>query len=187
MSTAYEVLHVTGISSTPYPPPPPPHSPASPPPPLGGGVFLDPFSNWLLSMVGWELPMSEDQQALVVSLLGAYVLFTAVVAVLIMLVGVGNACDDIFALLRGECCLCWARFRGSSKGTWVLLDEETDVMAAAVAAAGGGDTIVSRGTARRGDDDEFAYSMITHRAYDERHSARSGGTARSGRSRGSSG
>ena len=132
---------------------------------------MDPFSNWLVSSVSWELPLTESQQALVVSLLGAYVVFTAVCVVLLLLVGVGSACEDVFALLRGECCLCWARFRNSSPGTWVLIDEDTDVQAVAEASEAG---VASRAPPSRSKlnasmmhEDAWAHEIITHSAYEE--------------------
>jgi len=95
----------------------------------------DPFTEWLLSVVGWKLPLSVQQQEFVVSVIGVYIIVSMALLLLLLLVGCGAACDDVLSLLRGECCLCWARFRGTKKGTFVLIDDHTDVQAAALAAA----------------------------------------------------
>jgi len=135
----YDFQHLPFLSASATPfappsPPPPPMPPYTAPPPYPP-YDVDPFSEWLLSLVGWEYPLRLSQQAMLVSLLGVGCLLLAIVLLLLLTVGVTAACEDIFALLRGECCLCWARFRGSGKGTFVLLDEGTDVQAAAIAAA----------------------------------------------------
>lgn len=124
------------MATTPLTPSPPPSLSmppfvASPPfPPFQG----DAFASWLLSFVAWELPLRQDQQAILVSIVGLYVLMSIILFVLVALVGVTAACDDIFALIRGECCLCWARFHGSKPGTFVLIDDHIDIEAAAIAA-----------------------------------------------------
>ena len=132
-----EIQHLVGLSSTPYspsPPLPPPPPPIFSPPPFPPWMG-DPFSEWLLSLVGWQYPLRIDQQALIISLLGLAVMLGLAVLLLLLTVGVSAACEDVLALLRGECCLCWVRFRGTGKGTFVLLDEGTDVQAAAIVAA----------------------------------------------------
>lgn len=132
-----EIQHLVGLSSTPYSPSPPlplPPPPIFSPPPFPPWMG-DPFSEWLLSLVGWQYPLRIDQQALIISLLGLAVVLGLAVLLLLLTVGVSAACEDVLALLRGECCLCWVRFRGTGKGTFVLLDEGTDVQAAAIAAA----------------------------------------------------
>ena len=121
----------------------------------------DPFSEWLLSLVGWEYPLREDQQALVVSLLGIALMLASVYMLLLFTVGITAACEDVLALLRGECCLMWARFRSSGKGTFVLIDEGTDVQAAAIAAAELADG-APRGVPP--DDDESGYSSSPNRS-----------------------
>lgn len=84
----------------------------------------DRFADFLLSLVGEELPLSTEKQALIVSLLGVYVLFTVLLVLLLSLLGLGS-CSDLF---------CWewpAICRRSHVDTFVILDEKTDVDAIA--------------------------------------------------------
>ena len=55
----------------------------------------DRFADFLLSLVGEELPLSTEKQALIVSLLGVYVLFTVLLVLLLSLLGLGS-CSDLF-------------------------------------------------------------------------------------------
>lgn len=78
------------------------------------------FAVWLLSFVGEELPLSVEKQALVVSLLGLYVLFSLLLLALLLLFGM--SCGEIFA-----CFSCPSCCRGGDVETFVVLDEKTDI------------------------------------------------------------
>jgi hypothetical protein len=91
-------------------------------------------------------------------------------------VGVGTACEDVFALLRGECCLCWARFRNSGKGNFVLIEEDTDVEAAALAAAQLAD---ESPRVQPADDHGREYNLVSLQAHEAKMSA--GSAAADGR------
>ena len=88
------------------------------------------FANFLLSLVGAELPLTETQQIFLIEMLGVCVVVFALVLLLMTVVGLGSICEDIFSLLRLDWC-----FNGgaSRKGTFVVLDEHTDVEQATLA------------------------------------------------------
>ena len=77
--------------------PPAPAPPALSPlmsPPLSAPLPRDPFAEWLVSLVGWHIPLRESQQAVIVSLLGVSVMLLAVLFLLLFIVGVNDACGD---------------------------------------------------------------------------------------------
>lgn len=82
---------------------------------------IDPFAAWILSVAGVELPLSLEQQSLLISLLGVYVLFSALLIMMLLLYGLG-ACWE-----GSPCC----RARGAGPDGFLVLDEKTDMEAAA--------------------------------------------------------
>lgn len=96
------------------------HSGAPPgPPPVS-----DEFAQWLVGLVHWSLPLTLQQQVLVVSLLGLGLLFAFAVCCLVgLLCGTRRVCEDMFPwLLPNE------RHHNSSKSieqarTWINLDD----------------------------------------------------------------
>ena len=58
----------------------------------------DPFAAWLLSLVGAELPLSVEQQTLLVSLLGVFALFTMLLLLLLFFYGLGACCEGMVCL-----------------------------------------------------------------------------------------
>ena len=81
----------------------------------------DPFAAWLLSLVGAELPLSVEQQTLLVSLLGVFALFTMLLLLLLFFYGLGACCEGM---------VCLRSHTVASEG-FLVLDEKTDVEVAA--------------------------------------------------------
>lgn len=83
---------------------------------------VDPFAGWLLSLVGLSLPLPIETQAMLVSVLGLYVLFSLLLVLLLLLYGVGACCEGCFG-----CC----QPRMESANGFLVLDEKTDMEAVA--------------------------------------------------------
>lgn len=84
---------------------------------------VDPFAAWVLSISGVELPLSVEHQALLVEVLGVYVLFSLLLLLLLFLYGLG-------ACWEGSCARCCLPHSGDSVG-FLILDEKTDLEQAA--------------------------------------------------------
>jgi len=80
---------------------------------------IDPFAAWVVSAVGVELPLSVEQQALLVAVLGIYVLFSLLLLLLLFLYGVGTCWESTI----GRCC----RSASGDGMEFLVLDEKTDL------------------------------------------------------------
>ena len=88
----------------------------------------EPFAAALLGLVGAQLPLSIEQQAMLVSLLGIYVVFSGLLLLLLTLYGIGSCCEGIFACCSVFSCCCR---RTDGIDEFVVLDEKTDIDAVA--------------------------------------------------------
>ena len=82
---------------------------------------VDPFASSVASLLGLSFPLSLEAQSLLLSLLGVYVLFTILLAVLLVLYGMG-------ACFEGSTLCCFPQSGGTG---FTVLDEKTDMEAAA--------------------------------------------------------
>jgi hypothetical protein len=78
----------------------------------------DPFASFLLSLVGWEFPLSLEQQASVVSMVGLLAFFTILLMVLLLLLHLGGSGETLFT------CFPYSQ----DVKSFVILDEKTDMM-----------------------------------------------------------
>ena len=78
-----------------------------------------PFAELVLTLIGWELPLSEDQQAFLLSLLGVCALGALLLLFLLLLHGLSSFFEDPL----GTLCCC----RDGDHTRFVVLDERTDI------------------------------------------------------------
>ena len=83
-----------------------------------GAGTNDPFASFLLSLVGLRFPLTESQQAFVVSMLGIYIVCTILLLLLMLLSGVTSCCDCAVRCCKGD---------EDDLTTFVVLDEKTDI------------------------------------------------------------
>ena len=67
-----------------------------------GAGTNDPFASFLLSLVGLRFPLTESQQAFVVSMLGIYIVCTILLLLLMLLSGVTSCCDCAVRCCKGD-------------------------------------------------------------------------------------
>ena len=79
---------------------------------------IDPFAAWCLSLLKLSLPLSIEQQTVLVSLVGVCAIFALLLLLLMLLFGFGSCCEPM---------CCAPRVEGDG---FVVLDEKTDVEAA---------------------------------------------------------